>query len=319
MKKKTLLITAAGGAGPIAIMKSLKDKYRIVATDMNKYAAGIYIADKGYVSPAVNSTTYRSFMEKLFNGEQIDFIVPSIDEELIEVSNLAKIHNIKVVLPNVNFIKFCLDKLVLMKRLHEEKISCPETELLSDLIEKDINFPCVVKPRVGRGSRGFAILSNSKELEGYLINCSYNKQELLIQEFIEGREFTVSVLVSKNGKILSVIPKEIIKKEGITHIAVTRKNKDIENLAVRIQETFLTNGPYNIQLIISKKTDLATIFEINPRLSTTVALDIAAGVNAVDLIISDHLGISVKKQQFKEDLLMTRYFEGYYIDGGEVK
>ncbi len=318
---KTILITAAGGAGPIAIIKSLKNKYRIIATDMNRYAVGLYLADQSYVSPPVESPSYLKSLRRIVKQEKVDVIVPGIDEELIPISRYFKAKkDILIILPQEQFIQLCLDKFGLMQKLEEEGVSSAKTFMLGAFDNLNmIPFPCIVKPRVGRGSRGFAKILNQDQLENYLMNSSYKKEELIIQELLEGVEFTVSTIVSKGGKILSVIPKEIIKKEGITHIAVTRKNKDIEDLAFGIQKKFQANGPFNIQLIVSKKNNTPTVFEINPRLSTTVALNIAAGVNEVDLLISDHLSVHYKKPQFKNNLVMSRYFEQYYLGENLIK
>lgn len=321
MKQRTLLITAAGGAGPIAIIKSLKDKYRIVATDMNKYAVGLYLAHKEYISPLVESSEYKKLFKKIVVEENVDFIIPSIDEELVWVSTyLREKQNIFGIIPSKEFITLCLDKLQLMKKLTENKIACPKTFLMTDFeYSSGISFPCVVKPRVGRGSRGFAVIKSKEELKTYLATSKYNQEEILVQELLEGVEFTVSAVVTKSGKVFSVIPKEIIKKQGITYVAVTRINNEIEKLINGIQAKFMANGPFNVQLIISQKTGVPTVFEINPRLSTTVALDIVAGVNSVDLLISDILSLPFGKPRYKNNLVMTRYYDQYYFEENKIK
>lgn len=321
MKKINVLLTGAGGAGPIAIIKSLMGKYRIIGIDMNKYAVGLYLADRSYVSPPARSSAYLKLLERIVKQDKVDVIVPGIDEELIPISRYFKVKkDILIILPREQFIELCLDKFGLMKKLEEEGISSPKTFLLADFDNLNkIHFPCIVKPRVGRGSRGFAKIVNEDQLKNYLRDSYYKREGLIIQELLEGMEFTVSTVVSKKGRILSVIPKEIIKKEGITHIAVTRKNKDIEDLAFCIQKKFQANGPFNIQLIVSKKNNIPTVFEINPRLSTTAALNIAAGVNEVDLLISDYLSLPYKKPKFKNNLVMSRYFEQYYLDESQIK
>ena len=67
MNKKTkinVLITSAGVMSAVNIIKSLKLQkeinVEIVATDVDKYAAGLYLADKYYISPPlINKKEYR--------------------------------------------------------------------------------------------------------------------------------------------------------------------------------------------------------------------------------------------------------------------
>ena len=75
------------------------------------------------------------------------------------------------------------------------------------------NFPLVIKPRTGRGSRGLGIIESESQLEEYLKRDTYGVNNLLVQEFIGGSEFTVSVVVWRDGEVQAVVPKEIIAKQ----------------------------------------------------------------------------------------------------------
>jgi carbamoyl-phosphate synthase large subunit len=123
----------------------------------------------------------------------------------------------------------------------------PETHLASNRT-KDMNFPLVIKPRTGRGSRGLGIPNSQEELEHYLQNSPYETDALIIQEHIQGIEFTVSVVVWRDGEVQAVVPKEIIFKKGITRLAVQNTGQPVP-------------------------------FEINPRFSTTISLTTAAGID----------------------------------------
>ena len=314
-RKKTILLTGAGGSGTIYIIKSLIKKYRIIATDMNKYAAGLYFADKGYILPSCTDQKYLKKLDQIIKKERVDVVIPLIDEELLAIRRYYQNKkNPKVLLPKEDFIELCLNKWKLMNALRRAGIPCPETYLLKSFkqLPKSL-FPCIVKPIVSRGSRGFQYLNNKDDFKKYLQNSSYKKKDLLIQEPVKGREFTVSTVVSWRGEVLQVVPKEVILKKGITKIAVTRRNQKIKEVCQKVQKEFKADGPFNVQLIIDEKTKLPKIFEINPRFSTTVALTMAAGVNEVDLLIERLFGKKTAKPRFKENLVMTRYEDQYYL------
>ena len=177
-----------------------------------------------------------------------------------------------------------------------------------------LKMPFIIKPRFSRGSRGFRVIRKENDIEKYFNEEKFSKEELMVQQYIEGKEYTVSVVVSKEGKLLCVVPKEIILKKGITQIGATRKSEIIEELCIRINEKFNPRGPFNVQLIIDEK-NIPYIIEVNPRFSTTVALTIESGVDEISCLILDRLGKQFKIQEnFKENLIMSRYSEQLFIE-----
>jgi carbamoyl-phosphate synthase large subunit len=319
-RKRTILLTGAGGAGTIYIIRSLIKKYRIITVDMNRYAAGLYLADKGYLLPSCTDRDYLKKLDEIVKKEKVDVIIPLIDEELLAIKRYYKDKlKPKVLLPNENFIKLCLNKWKLMNALAKAKIPCPKTYLLKSFKKLSPNlFPYIIKPIKSRGSRGFQYLNNKDDFKKYFQSNSYKKKDLIIQEVVKGAEFTVSVVVSEQGEVLSVVPKEVILKKGITKIAITRRNPKINKVCQKIQQNFQANGPFNIQLIVDKKTNLPKIFEINPRFSTTVALTIAAGVNEVHLLIECLFNKRVSRPRFKENLVMIRYEDQIYLNRNNI-
>ena len=320
MKKVTILLTGAGGAGVISIIKSFKGKYRTIVTDTNPYAPGLYLADEGYIVPTSTEPNYLKEIEKIIKKEKVKVIVPLIDEELILISNYIKKNpHLMALLPRKKFIELCLDKWILSQKLSQKKIPFAKTYLLSNLASlSEVIFPCIIKPRTSRGSRGFSVINNEQDLNSYLSMSSYKIDELIIQELLKGKEFTVSVIVSKTGRVLSVVPKEVIIKKGVTQVAITRNSNAITNVAKIIQSTFNANGPFNMQLILSNDNK-PMLFEINPRFSTTVSLTIEAGINEVEILIRDCLNLPFVINEFKKNLVMTRFYEQYYIDEKDTR
>ena len=72
-----------------------------------------------------------------------------------------------------------------------------------------VPFPCVVKPCCGGSSVGVSIAHNEKEFEDALDEAFSYEDTVLVEEFVDGREFSVAVL---DGKALPVI--EIEPLEG---------------------------------------------------------------------------------------------------------
>lgn len=70
-------------------------------------------------------------------------------------------------------------------------------------------FPCVVKPAGGGSSVGVTIVHDAEHYEAAIEEAFRYEDEILVEDYIEGREFSVGVL---DGVALPVI--EIIPKEG---------------------------------------------------------------------------------------------------------
>ena len=79
---------------------------------------------------------------------------------------------------------------------------------IEEKIEK-IKLPCVVKPCNCGSSVGVSIVKSEKELEEAIALAQKYESQILIEEYIQGREFSVGIL---DGKYLP--PIEIIPKEG---------------------------------------------------------------------------------------------------------
>lgn len=303
----TVLITGAGGASvPLLIELLRKKKYRVIAADMDPSAIGLYVADKGYVIPCGISPDFLPFIRNICRNESVRAIVPLVDEELISSTELEQ-DGIAVLLPRTEFIATCLDKFVLMQKLKSIGINVPETMLAAEGYS-GIHYPVIVKPRRGRGSRGIGIVDSEEGLNSFINASPYQANELLIQKYIEGVEYTVSVVVWRDGKVQAVVPKEIISKRGITRIAVTRRNQKIESLCIRIQEQLKADGPFNVQLRFDASIAEPFIFEINPRFSTSISLTIASGIDEIGGLLSQalHGEYSEKFSNWRPDIVMMR-------------
>jgi len=71
----------------------------------------------------------------------------------------------------------------------------------------EVGFPCVVKPCSGGSSVGTSIVRSREEFEAALkLAFSYEK-DVIVEEYIRGRELTVGVLDGKAMAVIEIIPK----------------------------------------------------------------------------------------------------------------
>jgi len=83
------------------------------------------------------------------------------------------------------------------------------TIVRGDMENPKVEFPCVVKICSGGSSVGVYVVQNQAEYEAAMKDARGYDAEILIEEYIKGREFTVCVI---DGQALPVV--EIAPKEG---------------------------------------------------------------------------------------------------------
>jgi D-alanine-D-alanine ligase len=76
---------------------------------------------------------------------------------------------------------------------------------------EEIAFPCFVKPNNGGSSVGMSKVNKADELESALQKAFHEDEEVLVEDFIKGRELTCGVLRSE-GKLIAFPITEIISK-----------------------------------------------------------------------------------------------------------
>lgn len=76
-----------------------------------------------------------------------------------------------------------------------------------DMITKaGIGFPCVVKPCCGGSSIGVSIPGTREELDKAIADAFCYEDEILVEEYIKGREFSVGIVGDKALPIIEIIP-----------------------------------------------------------------------------------------------------------------
>lgn len=70
------------------------------------------------------------------------------------------------------------------------------------------SFPCVVKPCSGGSSVGVAIPQNRAEFEKAMTDAFSYEDEVLVEEYVKGREFSIGVVAGRALPIIEICPKE---------------------------------------------------------------------------------------------------------------
>jgi len=298
-----ILFTGGGGVGSEAIYRLLHKQYTLYFADADPLSISTVIPTKyRHYIPMANDKNFVSAISKLCDKLSIDLLVPGVDEELLKVSRLD---NIKSLLPQYKYIKIMLDKFQCAKALEMQGLDYPLTEIASNIDEKSnkITYPCIVKPRSGRGSRNVNIIHSYKQLQAYLTLTEIKSSEVVVQELLVGQEYTVLMSADQDMNLKAIVPVKVDMKRGITIRAQSHMSDIVINKCHAVHDAIPARGCYNIQLIHTNDGRVVP-FEINPRVSTTFCLGIASGVNPINNF-SDSRSTS-KLQGFKNNVKLQR-------------
>jgi len=107
---------------------------------------------------------------------------------------------------------------------------------------------------------------------------------MMVQEKIEGVEYTVQMAADARGALQAIVPVRVSIKRGITLRATTEAEPNVMATCRAIHDAVPAAGCYNIQLMLTPDGH-AIPFEINPRVSTTLCLVVAAGVDPFSIFL----------------------------------
>lgn len=89
-----------------------------------------------------------------------------------------------------------------------KSFSIKRNDVKKSIYDYDLEYPVVVKPNCGGSSIGVYIVHDDKEYNSALNEVFAMEEQVLVESYIEGREFSVAVIDYKTLPIIEIIPKE---------------------------------------------------------------------------------------------------------------
>jgi carbamoyl-phosphate synthase large subunit len=296
-----ILTEATGSLTSYYLIKAIQEAgYKAVGSDIDDFNHGKVLCDDFILMPSVIEENLWEKTFSLLHQHNINVVIPSLDETLLEWSKkqqkLQK-KGIVVIVSPPETIQIFEDKWLTYKFFQSIGIATPKTSLQADFE--------IVKPRFGRGSSG--IFTNSFQND-------FSMDAMISQEKIFGVEYTVDCLFDNTGKPIYIIPrKRLALKDGKSTKGVVVLHKGIEKLVNKIAHHISFYGPINFQLFETETKELVML-EINPRIAGGMALGFAASENWIPLIIKNFLNNEkIAPKEVKNGLKMVRYYAECFI------
>lgn len=182
-----------------------------------------------------------------------------------------------------------MNKFVSLQLLADTGVRVPQTLHLhrkewaadASLVRKTaktrIGYPAIVKSNRGGGSIGVSLVKDEKELDEALSSLFHATSEVLVQEYIRGREFSCGVLDHGwNESAFALHPAEIVTRSGVQGYAEKhspqgslkvippenvseQKIKEMQNIALHAHRKLGAAGVSETNIIMDKSGALYAI------------------------------------------------------------
>jgi len=319
MNKINILITSV--SGKVTLIEAFKEALvnekiegKIVGIDVDPYSAGLYFCNEYLVCPRLDDLKYLDFVYELCEKEGIKLIVPTRDSDVdffSEHKHEFEKRGVIPMVPSFETAKICSDKYSFFEFLYNNDIP---TIMSWKKNNDEVSLPCVIKDRTGAGARNFHIANTYDEL------CKKIKlvKNPIIQEFIEGVEYTVDYFSDFDSNVISVVPRIRLRVEGgESKIGITAKDEEIIELAKKLGTKLKLIG-HNVIQCFKLKDGTIKFIEVNPRFGGGSSLCFASGVHTPTYLLQLLQNKKVKVADFKNNFIMMRYSKDYFVDDNNI-
>lgn len=290
MKKRIALVTGGySGEAEISYKSAITVENNIDRTKFDVYKIDIhpsgwwYINDKGEKT-AVDKTDFT-----INKGEKIGFDAvlmcihgtPGEDGKLQGYFDLLKIPytSCDVATSALTFNKRYTVAVAASGGMHVAKSLhlFKHSPIAIHAILQQLSLPVFVKPNNGGSSIGMSKVNEASELESALHKAFKEDDQILIEEFIKGREFTIGVFKRK-GEIITLPITEVISKKDFFDFEAKYKGmseeitpariintiaKQINDAARKAYQLLNCRGIVRIDFIYDEEKDVACMLEVN--------------------------------------------------------
>lgn len=312
-----LLFTGGGGAGQEALFRICNEYgYEAHFADADPDAIDPAIPkERRHAIPMAGEADFSATLIDLCRHLAIDLLVPGVDEELPRMAEFdALAPGLAVMVPEPAYVRCMLDKLAMARALAAAGVPVPLTGTLAEP-PPGLAYPCIAKPRSGRGSRGVHVLTKPGQGAAYAGLYGIAPDQVLVQQLGQGQEYTVAMVADSAGRLCDVVPVRVGLKRGITLRAETHAEPRVIAACRRIHEAMPARGCYNVQLMLTAVGQVLP-FEINPRVSTTLCLVFAAGLDP----FAAFLGAGAEAPPIAWGKALRRHWKNVFTDGdGEIR
>lgn len=281
-------LAAVRSLGRNGIEVKVGDEERMPLAGFSRYCRGVV----RYPSPRRDPESFLAFLSSHLRKERYEVVLP-VEQDMFylfskhrdELGRLTKI-------PVAKFSAFqtAYDKALTFKAAAALGIPAPTTCFVESRAEVEelarrIQFPVVVKPRIGSGSRAVGYAANATELLTLWQEVHRVQPRPLIQERIPsgGETVGVSVLFNSQSELRACFVHRRIREfplsGGPSTLRESVSRPEIADVAVRFLKGLGWSGVAMVEFKVDPRDGVAKLIEVNPKFWGSLNLAIASGVD----------------------------------------
>lgn len=274
-----ILVTGVGGpAGRTVAAMLLARGHRVVGVDARGED------EPGVKTPGVEFfqvplATHPRFLDELASTagrEGVELLIPTVTEELPVVARYwSRVSRVRVMIGSPAPVEIADDKHATCCSLSDLGVAVPRFCLPSQVrsrrdVERALGWPCLSKPRRGRGGRGVVVRQPSDWPAMEALDDSF-----VLQEFLPGTDYDPNVLMRRAGEsapLVVVLEKTRLKEGIVGNAAEVRRahDADVAALAAATGQALGFVGPLDLDIRRGRDGRPAVI-DINARFGANIA------------------------------------------------
>lgn len=238
----------------------------------------------------------------LAGSENVLAILPLFNDGVNFLNNHRdKLCDFKILLPSDYCLSIALDKIKAAHFLEEYQLPQPR---FWNTCSAHLNFdeisdtlPVVIKPANSSGANGLKIFHDKEQLYKFLNpkDLGFQEDPELIQEYIDGNHsyYTVMLYRYKNGDFSPIVACKVKRffpvSGGSSCLCEVDEVPEVCDISTDLLAKLDWVGFANLDIIRRNTDKSLAILDINPRIPGSIKICFKAGINFVDIIMSDAL------------------------------
>lgn len=306
-RRVELLIAFRRAAGHLGV------DLRIIACDVQpEWSAACRFADKAIRVPRADDPGYVAAIEAICRDHGVGLVVPTIDPELQPLADARErfaAAGVWVSVSDPGLVEICRDKLLTAEFLAAHDIPVPHSVAWEHVERQAWKGPAIVKPRHGSAGRAITRLDDISALPATA------PEPMIVQELLQGEEWTVNLYFDGKGGLRSVVPHHRLQvRAGEVEKGITGRPPQLVDIAEKLARALPgSRGALCYQAIISPDGS-AKLFEINARFGGGYPLAESAGASFAQWLIEERMGLpSSAGNDWTAGVMMLRYDAAIFV------
>ena len=259
-----------------------QDELITIGTSHTEFTPAFHSCDINYLVPPIKDKGYVQSLLDLCSKIKPNAILSFFDQDIDRLSNhLNDFRELQVVpiISSKRVSDVSFDKYETVKFLKNNDFRSPITfidlkKAESAIESGELDYPLFVKPRFGFASKNIFIANNLEQLRLFY----HYDNDMLIQEFLSGEEYSFDILNNLEGDVISVIvKKKLAMRAGETDQAITVKSDAMLDFGTKLGQALGHVGPLDVDFFWDGRN--ITVLELNPRFGGGYPSSHIAGAN----------------------------------------